>query len=149
MGMKTTARKELVLLHAERFVQPGSTRDWLRVSSTFVFSSRDPCLISSSSPESTLGSRSSPRRNDWCYSRTSSRCNGSCCGRRSPQDRCSSRTPDLEVQENEPSTYPSTYSRPFRFRSSRSSTLWTFDRCRSRRRRSSRNLSYRCPSRSL
>lgn len=30
--MKTTARKELVLLHAERFVQPGTTRPWLRVS---------------------------------------------------------------------------------------------------------------------
>ncbi|GAA5904627.1 uncharacterized protein JCM6883_003846 [Sporobolomyces salmoneus] len=30
VGMKTTARKELVLLHAERFVQPGTTRLWLR-----------------------------------------------------------------------------------------------------------------------
>ncbi|GAA5937198.1 lysophospholipase [Sporobolomyces koalae] len=30
VGMKTTARKELVLLHAERFVQPGTTRPWLR-----------------------------------------------------------------------------------------------------------------------
>lgn len=32
VGMKTTARKELVLLHSERNVVPGSTRPWLRVS---------------------------------------------------------------------------------------------------------------------
>ncbi|KAI9886842.1 MAG: phosphatidylcholine and lysophosphatidylcholine phospholipase [Watsoniomyces obsoletus] len=30
LGMKTTARKELVLLHAERFCPPGVTRNWLR-----------------------------------------------------------------------------------------------------------------------
>ncbi len=30
LGMKTTSRKELVLLHAERFSQPGMTRKWLR-----------------------------------------------------------------------------------------------------------------------
>ncbi|GAA5957475.1 hypothetical protein JCM21900_002678 [Sporobolomyces salmonicolor] len=30
VGMKTTARKELVLLHAERYVAPGTTRPWLR-----------------------------------------------------------------------------------------------------------------------
>jgi len=30
LGMKTTARKELVLLHLERFSQPGLTRKWLR-----------------------------------------------------------------------------------------------------------------------
>lgn len=30
VGMKTTARKELVLLHPERFCKPGSTRQWLR-----------------------------------------------------------------------------------------------------------------------
>lgn len=68
VGMKTTARKELVLLHAERFVQPGSTRDWLRVRTSFIFSIRVPFLMSSSSPESPLGSRSSPCRNDWSYS---------------------------------------------------------------------------------
>ena len=27
---KTTARKELVLLHPQRFVVPGSTREWLK-----------------------------------------------------------------------------------------------------------------------
>ena len=32
LGMKTTARKELVLLHVERFSPPGLTRKWLRVS---------------------------------------------------------------------------------------------------------------------
>ena len=30
LGMKTTARKELVLLHVERFCEPGLTRRWLR-----------------------------------------------------------------------------------------------------------------------
>ncbi|KAE8442102.1 phosphatidylcholine and lysophosphatidylcholine phospholipase [Mollisiaceae sp. DMI_Dod_QoI] len=30
LGMKTTARKELVLLHADRFSPPGLTRAWLR-----------------------------------------------------------------------------------------------------------------------
>ncbi|PWN33251.1 patatin-domain-containing protein [Meira miltonrushii] len=30
LGIKTTARKELVLLHPERSVPPGSTREWLR-----------------------------------------------------------------------------------------------------------------------
>ncbi|KAF8862570.1 patatin-domain-containing protein [Acephala macrosclerotiorum] len=30
LGMKTTARKELVLLHADRFSTPGLTRAWLR-----------------------------------------------------------------------------------------------------------------------
>ncbi|KIW11554.1 hypothetical protein PV08_10855 [Exophiala spinifera] len=30
LGMKTTARKDLVLLHVDRYVQPGLTRKWLR-----------------------------------------------------------------------------------------------------------------------
>lgn len=30
VGMKTTARKELVLLHADRAIPPGSTRPWLQ-----------------------------------------------------------------------------------------------------------------------
>lgn len=31
LSMKTTARKELVLLHPDRSVIPGSTREWLKV----------------------------------------------------------------------------------------------------------------------
>jgi hypothetical protein len=31
LSMKTTARKELVLLHPDRSVVPGSTREWLMV----------------------------------------------------------------------------------------------------------------------
>lgn len=31
LSMKTTARKELVLLHPDRSVMPGSTREWLKV----------------------------------------------------------------------------------------------------------------------
>lgn len=31
LSMKTTARKELVLLHPNRSVVPGSTREWLKV----------------------------------------------------------------------------------------------------------------------
>lgn len=31
LSMKTTARKELVLLHPTRSVLPGSTREWLKV----------------------------------------------------------------------------------------------------------------------
>ena len=34
LSMKTTARKELVLLHPDRSVLPGSTREWLKVSGT-------------------------------------------------------------------------------------------------------------------
>ena len=34
LGMKTTARKELVLLHVDRYSPPGLTRNWLRVSVT-------------------------------------------------------------------------------------------------------------------
>jgi lysophospholipid hydrolase len=34
LGMKTTARKELVLLHVDRFSTPGLTRKWLRVSAS-------------------------------------------------------------------------------------------------------------------
>ena len=37
MSVKTTARKELVLLHSDRSVVPGSTREWLKVTlSLFV-----------------------------------------------------------------------------------------------------------------
>ena len=32
LSLKTTARKELVLLHPDRSVAPGSTREWLKVS---------------------------------------------------------------------------------------------------------------------
>lgn len=31
LSMKTTARKELILLHPDRSVAPGSTREWLKV----------------------------------------------------------------------------------------------------------------------
>ena len=31
LSMKTTARKELVLLHSDRSVTPGTTREWLKV----------------------------------------------------------------------------------------------------------------------
>jgi len=31
LSMKTTARKELVLLHSDRNVTPGTTREWLKV----------------------------------------------------------------------------------------------------------------------
>lgn len=31
LSMKSTARKELVLLHTDRSTSPGSTREWLKV----------------------------------------------------------------------------------------------------------------------
>ena len=31
LSLKTTARKELILLHPDRSVIPGSTREWLQV----------------------------------------------------------------------------------------------------------------------
>jgi len=31
LSIKTTARKELVLLHPDRSIPPGSTREWLKV----------------------------------------------------------------------------------------------------------------------
>ena len=36
ISAKTTARKELVLLHPDRAVVPGSTREWLKVSLLFL-----------------------------------------------------------------------------------------------------------------
>jgi lysophospholipid hydrolase len=36
LSMKTTARKELVLLHPHRSIVPGSTRAWLKVSMKIV-----------------------------------------------------------------------------------------------------------------
>lgn len=38
LAKKTSARKELVLLHPDKSVPPGSTRPWLKVGSLFVFS---------------------------------------------------------------------------------------------------------------
>jgi len=38
LSMKTTARKELVLLHPDRSVVPGSTREWLKVSDCLLIS---------------------------------------------------------------------------------------------------------------
>ena len=38
-SMKITARKELVLLHPDRSIVPGSTREWLKVSLAFSISS--------------------------------------------------------------------------------------------------------------
>ena len=40
VGMKSTARKELVLLHVERYCRPGLTRKWLRVSYNSEYSRR-------------------------------------------------------------------------------------------------------------
>lgn len=31
LGSKTTARKELVLVHPDQTVKPGTTREWLKV----------------------------------------------------------------------------------------------------------------------
>ena len=39
LSMKTTARKELVLLHPDRSVVPGSTREWLKVAFPDYYSS--------------------------------------------------------------------------------------------------------------
>ena len=36
LSLKTTARKELVLLHPDRAVAPGSTREWLKVRSQHI-----------------------------------------------------------------------------------------------------------------
>jgi lysophospholipid hydrolase len=37
-SMKITARKELVLLHPDRSVVPGSTREWLKVGAVWCLS---------------------------------------------------------------------------------------------------------------
>lgn len=43
LSMKTTARKELILLHPDRSVVPGSTREWLKVG--VILSSMKPVNI--------------------------------------------------------------------------------------------------------
>jgi hypothetical protein len=65
VGMKTTARKELVLLHSERNVLPGTTRPWLKVSLVIVLVGMraDEGVV-----ESSLGARSSSRRDGRCSS---------------------------------------------------------------------------------
>lgn len=40
LSMKTTARKELVLLHSTRSILPGSTRGWLKVHSSYLSSAK-------------------------------------------------------------------------------------------------------------
>jgi lysophospholipid hydrolase len=44
LSMKTTARKELVLLHPDRTVVPGSTREWLKVRR--IYPPKNPLIFS-------------------------------------------------------------------------------------------------------
>jgi lysophospholipid hydrolase len=59
LSMKTTARKELVLLHPDRSVLPGSTREWLKVRGDIP--SRSPSLTSPMNTESSMGPSTHPR----------------------------------------------------------------------------------------
>jgi lysophospholipid hydrolase len=45
MSTKTTARRELVLLHPNKNVAPGSTREWLKVSVVCTVSQRRTRVI--------------------------------------------------------------------------------------------------------
>ena len=54
LSMKTTARKELILLHPDRSVVSGSTREWLKVG-RFDCQLIVGCLTSLSLTESPLG----------------------------------------------------------------------------------------------
>lgn len=81
LSMKTTARKELVLLHADRTIVPGSTREWLKVFYQAMpsLSSQDPELLiepTLDQPTSPCGTQSEyvlrdlgcplkPRCRDW------------------------------------------------------------------------------------
>jgi hypothetical protein len=56
LSIKTTARKELILLHPDRSVAPGSTREWLKVCHTFRL-----MPIAQDSLESPLGPPTRPR----------------------------------------------------------------------------------------
>lgn len=58
LSMKTTARKELVLLHPSRSVVPGSTRAWLQVSGAHL----GGALYSQRRLEPTMGTSASARR---------------------------------------------------------------------------------------
>jgi lysophospholipid hydrolase len=60
LSMKTTARKELVLLHPDRSVVPGSTREWLKVTLPDYYSS---CLDFYLFAESAVGSSAYTCRN--------------------------------------------------------------------------------------
>ncbi len=58
LSTKTTARKELVLLHPERTVPPGTTRRWLKVgSATYSLCSLNHFVL-----DTALGSCSLSRR---------------------------------------------------------------------------------------
>jgi lysophospholipid hydrolase len=54
VGMKTTARKELILLHSERSVPPGTTRPWLKVSLFYL-------------PHLTLADPVQPQNRPWVH----------------------------------------------------------------------------------
>lgn len=58
LSMKTTARKELILLHPDRSVLPGSTREWLKVHSNFLLK----LFILIPTAEPTMGSSTHSRR---------------------------------------------------------------------------------------
>lgn len=66
LSMKTTARKELILLHPDRSVVPGSTREWLKVD--FQHVNFDRPLILRSPPESAMGPSTHPCRTSGIYS---------------------------------------------------------------------------------
>jgi len=57
-SMKITARKELVLLHPDRSVVPGSTREWLKVR---IFWRLRHSVVNQA-PEPTLDTPTPPRR---------------------------------------------------------------------------------------
>lgn len=61
--MKTTARKELVLLHPERSVPPGTTRRWLKVELVTSYC----CSLNHVALDTPLGSCSLPRRASRMY----------------------------------------------------------------------------------
>lgn len=65
LSMKTTARKELVLLHPDRSVVAGSTREWLKVRYTGSIIGIDTNMNQSS--ESTLGPPTYPCRAPRMY----------------------------------------------------------------------------------
>lgn len=70
LSMKTTARKELVLLHPDRSVVPGSTREWLKVRQLCIPDVLKPIR----SPEQAMGPPTHPCRTSsaFAYTLTSS-----------------------------------------------------------------------------
>ena len=153
LSMKTTARKELVLLHPDRSVPPGSTRRWLKVrfgNAPFLHAraqtASEPTV---DSPASTRGASGESANASRCCQLTALRVGYHRVGVEAhadaPRPRSCNCAEESQGQSSERysalskgASRPASTTRPSykRLRSSRSTNMWQIDRRRAWWRRS-------------